>query len=59
LNTRAQTLVDLADVLERSDRAGHGADALTEALVLFERKGNTVMAERVRERVAVSREAAG
>jgi tetratricopeptide (TPR) repeat protein len=59
LNTRALMLADLADVLERSDRRQDAAGAVEQALALFEQKGNTVMAERLRGRLAESQQPAG
>ena len=50
LNAHADTLVDLAEVLAL---AGQDARAeLEQALALYERKGNLVMAERTRSRLA-------
>jgi tetratricopeptide (TPR) repeat protein len=48
----ATTLVELADALERLGRGEEAAAALEQALQLFEQKGNLVMAERVRGRLA-------
>jgi predicted ATPase len=42
LNMRADTLVDLAEVLRAAGRAGESAEALTRALELYETKGNVV-----------------
>jgi hypothetical protein len=53
LNGHAAALVDLADVLELA-----GQDArpeLERALALYEQKGNLVMAERTRSRLAPTR----
>jgi hypothetical protein len=50
LNAHADALVDLAEVLTRA-----GGDArleLEQALALYERKGNLVMAERTRLHLA-------
>jgi len=52
LNTHANTLVDLADALELSGRRDEATGALGEALGLYERKGNVVDAERVRQRLS-------
>jgi hypothetical protein len=51
LNLRAGALLDLADILRRKDEDEANA-AMREALELFERKGNVVMAERTRARLA-------
>jgi class 3 adenylate cyclase/tetratricopeptide (TPR) repeat protein len=45
---RGVALTALAAVLERTDRAEQAADALREALALYERKGNVVSAAHVR-----------
>ena len=45
---RGVALIALAVVLERADRAEQAADALREALALYERKGNVVSAAHVR-----------
>jgi tetratricopeptide (TPR) repeat protein len=45
---RGVALIALAVVLERADRAEQAADALREALALYERKGNVVSAGHVR-----------
>jgi tetratricopeptide (TPR) repeat protein len=52
LNHRAKALSDLADVLELAGRREEAAAALKRALELYERKGNLVMAERTRARLA-------
>ena len=50
LNAHADALVDLAEVLAL---AGHDASSeLDRALARYERKGNLVMAERTRSRLA-------
>jgi tetratricopeptide (TPR) repeat protein len=51
LNEHAKALVDLADVLELAGRREEATAALEQALELYERKGNLVMAERTRERL--------
>jgi len=48
LNTRGDTLADLAEVLTLGGRASEAAPVLEEAAKLFERKGNRVSLERVR-----------
>jgi class 3 adenylate cyclase/DNA-binding SARP family transcriptional activator/tetratricopeptide (TPR) repeat protein len=47
LNAHGDALVDLAGVLELAGRSGEAGAAFEEARSLYERKGNTVMAERV------------
>jgi hypothetical protein len=42
---------DLAEVLSLANRPKEAAEALERALALHERKGNVVMAGRVRERL--------
>jgi tetratricopeptide (TPR) repeat protein len=54
LNDQADAYADLAEVLELAGRDEASA-ALEEALTLYERKCNLVMAERVRARLAVLR----
>jgi tetratricopeptide (TPR) repeat protein len=44
LNLRGDTLVDLAEILERAGRPEAAADPLREAIALFEQKGNIVSA---------------
>jgi tetratricopeptide (TPR) repeat protein len=51
LNGHGSTLMDFAAVLELAGRNEEAADALKEALSLFERKGNVVMADRARARL--------
>jgi Flp pilus assembly protein TadD len=51
LNGHGTTLMDLAAVLEAAGRSEEAADALKEALSLFERKGSVVMADRARARL--------
>jgi hypothetical protein len=45
---RGDALVNLAFVLERAGRANEAADALHDALAVYERKGNLVAAARAR-----------
>jgi hypothetical protein len=47
-------LVDLADTLALAGRDEEAAECLANALLLFERKGNDVSAERVRARLTAS-----
>ena len=47
-NLRAGALLDQADVLRICDRDDEAAQDIEEALKLYERKGNIVMAERAR-----------
>jgi tetratricopeptide (TPR) repeat protein len=49
---QAMTLSDLAEVLRLADRPEEAATALHEALELYEQKGNVVLADRTRERLA-------
>jgi hypothetical protein len=51
LNARASALVRLADALELGNRGDDASAALREALLLYERKGNVVGAEHVRQRL--------
>jgi tetratricopeptide (TPR) repeat protein len=51
LTTNAETLVDLAEVLQAAGDARGAAEALAEAIALHEQKGNVVAAERCRERL--------
>ena len=51
LNFHAAALVDLAEALELGARPDEAAAALHEALRLYERKGNVVAAERVRQQL--------
>jgi tetratricopeptide (TPR) repeat protein len=51
LNGHGSTLMDLAAALELTGRNEEAARAFEEALSLFERKGNVVMADRVRARL--------
>jgi hypothetical protein len=52
VNLHAQTLLALAEVLTAADRADEAAERGREALRLYEAKGNVVMAERARARLA-------
>jgi ATP/maltotriose-dependent transcriptional regulator MalT len=54
LHAHADALADLAEVLELAGNDGEAAEALAGALLLWERKGNTVAAESARERFAVA-----
>jgi len=49
---------DLAEVLFLAERSQEGVGALEQALERYERKGNVVMAERVRDRLAAQRKKA-
>ena len=51
LNTHAAALTNLAGVLELGGRREEAVAAIEQALALYERKGNLVMAERTRERL--------
>jgi hypothetical protein len=48
LSLRATVVLDLAEVLGRSGRAHEAAAARSQALELFEQKGNIVGADRAR-----------
>jgi len=52
LDTHADTLMGLADVLEVGGRREEAAVAIERALKLYERKGATVLADRARHRLA-------
>jgi tetratricopeptide (TPR) repeat protein len=52
LNAHANALVDHAEALELNGRRDEATAALGEALLLYERKGNTVGAERMRQRLS-------
>ena len=56
LNGQGDANADLAEVLSLAGRAEEAADALERALAVFERKGNVVMAARMRDRLAALRE---
>ena len=55
LNLHGRVLSDLAEVLALAGKPDEATDVLEQALVLYERKGNMVMAERTRARLAESR----
>jgi predicted ATPase/class 3 adenylate cyclase len=57
LNHQADSLMDLVEVLELAGKTDAAAAALEHALALYERKGNLVMAERARARLAHLRSA--
>jgi tetratricopeptide (TPR) repeat protein len=48
LDAHADMLLTLATILRAAERADEAREALDEALALYERKGNLVMADRVR-----------
>ena len=52
LNGHGDALVDLAEVLEVAGKPDEAKAALEQALALYERKGNLVMAERTRAKLA-------
>jgi tetratricopeptide (TPR) repeat protein len=52
LNMRAQVLMSLTEVLAAADRAEEAAECAGCAVHLYEAKGNVVMAERIRARLA-------
>ena len=51
INVRAETLIDLAEVLDAAARTAEASEALRLAVALFEQKGNIVMAGRARDRL--------
>jgi len=53
-NWQADALVDLAETLRLSDRAGDARPALEEALALYEAKGNLASAAAVRQTWALT-----
>jgi tetratricopeptide (TPR) repeat protein len=55
LDTKAETLLAFAEVVEAAGQVDEAADALEQALALFEQKGNLVMAGRTRGRLAALR----
>jgi hypothetical protein len=57
LNTHAWTLHALAHVLAMGGRPGQAIPIIEEARVLYDRKGNLVMAEQARTLLAELREA--
>ena len=52
LNLRAKVLLDLADVLRLGGKEDEAVRCVTDALALYEGKGNTVAADRIRARLA-------
>ena len=52
LNDQASAYKDLGDVLELAGKRDEASVALEYALALYERKGNLVMVQRVRTRLA-------
>jgi tetratricopeptide (TPR) repeat protein len=52
LNMRADALFVFAEVLLQSERAGDAAEAMQDALGLYEQKGNVVSAQRAASRLA-------
>ena len=58
LDCQGDTYADLGEVLFLAGRPREAAEALEQALERFERKGNFVMAERTRERLAALRQEA-
>lgn len=52
LNGHGHALTSLAEVLLIAGRRAEAIDALSEATELFTRKGNRVMVERIRRRLA-------
>jgi tetratricopeptide (TPR) repeat protein len=58
LDMQGDAYADLAEVLVLGGRSDEAVAALTQALERFERKGNLVMAERTRKRLAELRDAA-
>ena len=59
LSQRGDALVNLAFVLERAGRADEAADALRDALALYQRKGNVVAAAQARTLIASERRRVG
>jgi len=51
LSLRADTMMDLAEVLELAGKTSDATGQLEHALALYERKGNVVMADRARARL--------
>jgi class 3 adenylate cyclase/tetratricopeptide (TPR) repeat protein len=56
LDIHAQSLVTLAEVVSSSGKTSEAADHLAEAIELFERKGNLVLAARTRHRLDALRQ---
>jgi class 3 adenylate cyclase/tetratricopeptide (TPR) repeat protein len=54
LNGQGDAYADLAEVLQLNGKAGDAAAALERALDCYERKGNIVMAQRLRNRLATT-----
>ena len=54
LNGQGDAYADLAEVLQLSGKAGEAAAELERALDRYERKGNLVMARRIRDRLAAA-----
>ena len=59
LSQRGDALVNLAFVLERAGRADDAADALRDALALYQRKGNVVAAAQARTLIESERRRVG
>jgi class 3 adenylate cyclase/tetratricopeptide (TPR) repeat protein len=57
VNAHADALLDLAEVLELGGKTGDAADRVKQALALYERKGNLLMSNRARARLAALVEA--
>jgi tetratricopeptide (TPR) repeat protein len=51
LNTRADALLDMAEVLQLAGKSSQAPEAIHQALRLYEQKGNLVMAARAREKL--------
>ena len=51
LNSQGEALIDLAEVLRLAGRTAEATEAASEALALFEAKGNTVSAALARATV--------
>jgi tetratricopeptide (TPR) repeat protein len=51
LNGHANALTSLAEILELAGKREQAAAAMEQALALYDRKGNLVMAERTRQRL--------
>jgi class 3 adenylate cyclase/predicted ATPase len=58
LDAQGDAYADLAEVLSLAGRPKEAIEALEQALACYERKGNAVMAERMRERLSALREKA-
>jgi tetratricopeptide (TPR) repeat protein len=57
LNTQADALISLAEVLELANKRNDAGDITEQALALYEQKGNLVMANRTRKRLTELRQA--